>query len=233
MITPEIKVVPDAEAVAREAADRIVEQSASAINHQGKFSIALSGGSTPKVLFGMLAGVDYRTKIDWSNVYIYFGDERCVPPDSPESNYRMAKETLLDRAPIPKENVHRIRGEIEPERPPRLNMGNSSRKASGTAGSIWPSWAWVRTATPLHSFPAARRCTKKNIDASPTGWRSSAAWRVTMTAPFIKPLRAGDDPGRRGIQGPEITGSVGRAARSGATPDSVDRARTRETDVDC
>ena len=77
------------------------------------FSIALSGGSTPKSLFRYLA-LNYAEQIDWNKWLVFWGDERCVAPDSDESNYRMAHEHLLDLVPIPKENIFRIMGENDP-----------------------------------------------------------------------------------------------------------------------
>lgn len=77
------------------------------------FSIALSGGSTPKAVFEYLA-THFRDQIAWDKVQVFWSDERCVPPDSPESNYRMAKESLLDRVPIPEGQIFRIHGEIDP-----------------------------------------------------------------------------------------------------------------------
>src|SRR5437667_5634556 len=114
MTTPEIKVLPDADAIAREAASRIVEVAEASIELNGRFSIALSGGSTPKKLYSLLATTEFRDEIPWPNVEIFFGDERSVPPDNPESNYRMARETLLSKVPIPGDNVYRMRGEIDP-----------------------------------------------------------------------------------------------------------------------
>lgn len=75
-------------------------------------TIALSGGSTPRKMHEILAR---KERIDWANVHIFWGDERTVPPDDPQSNYRMAKETLLDRVGVPDANVHRMRGEIDPD----------------------------------------------------------------------------------------------------------------------
>ncbi|MFM9946455.1 MAG: 6-phosphogluconolactonase [Saprospiraceae bacterium] len=77
------------------------------------FSIALSGGSTPKVVFEYLAA-HFAKEIAWDKVQVYWSDERCVPPDSPESNYRMAKESLLDQVPIPANQVFRMQGEADP-----------------------------------------------------------------------------------------------------------------------
>ena len=76
--------------------------------------IAFSGGSTPKLLFQTLSELD-RTEIDWNKMHIYWVDDRCVPPDHPESNFGMTKSTLLDHVPIPAENIHRIIGEADPE----------------------------------------------------------------------------------------------------------------------
>lgn len=184
MITPEIKVVRDAPAVAREAADRIVEQSASVIAMEGKFSIALSGGSTPKVLFSLLAGDEYRSRIDWVNVHIYFGDERCVPPDSSESNYRMARETLLDHAPIPKENVHRIRGEIDPAEAAK-EYGQLLEKHFGDGGLDLTLLGMGPDGHTASLFPGtvALHETKHRCVAN---WvEKFGAWRVTMTALFL------------------------------------------------
>ncbi|MEL6134228.1 MAG: 6-phosphogluconolactonase [Bacteroidota bacterium] len=77
------------------------------------FHLALSGGSTPKLLFAHLAE-NYKHEIPWEQVHLWWGDERCVPPDHEESNYRMTKEFLLDAIAIPEANVHRVRGEDEP-----------------------------------------------------------------------------------------------------------------------
>lgn len=78
-----------------------------------KYNIALSGGSTPKIIFKILAE-DYSNKIEWHKVHFYWGDERCVSPDSDESNYKMTKEILLNEIKIPEHNIHRIKGEAEP-----------------------------------------------------------------------------------------------------------------------
>jgi 6-phosphogluconolactonase len=81
-----------------------------------EFSIVLSGGSTPKALYELLASDRFRDKIEWSKTLVFFGDERCVSPDDAESNFRMANESLLSRVAIPAENVFRLRGEVEPEK---------------------------------------------------------------------------------------------------------------------
>jgi 6-phosphogluconolactonase len=79
-----------------------------------RFTVALSGGSTPRVLYSLLGSADCRERIDWRCVHLFWGDERCVPPDHAESNYRMVQEALLSRISIPAANIHRMAGEKEP-----------------------------------------------------------------------------------------------------------------------
>ncbi len=92
------------------AAEHVSVLAAAAIKERGHFSIVLSGGRTPAALFQALVDAD----IDWQYVYVFWGDERCVPPDDPDSNYGMAYETLLQHVPVPPENIHRMAGDIDP-----------------------------------------------------------------------------------------------------------------------
>ena len=110
----QIKVVQNSDAVAQVAAERFVTVAAEAIREFGRFHVALSGGTTPKSLYATLSSDHYAARVDWSRVHLFWGDERCVPPDDPLSNYRMVRETLIDRVALPEENVHRIRGEDDP-----------------------------------------------------------------------------------------------------------------------
>lgn len=106
-----LRVMPDYEQLSQAAALLIAERAAQAVRDRGRFLIALAGGSTPRRTYEMLAGLPRNRQPPWLRVLVYWGDERCVPPDDPRSNYRLAGEALLDRAPIPAENVHRIPGE--------------------------------------------------------------------------------------------------------------------------
>lgn len=105
-------VVNDPQALARLAADRVIAEAARAIAARGHFSLVLSGGSTPKALYRLLG--DEPKAVDWSKVDLYFGDERCVPPEHADSNYRTAKDALFDRANIDPARVFRMRGEGDP-----------------------------------------------------------------------------------------------------------------------
>jgi 6-phosphogluconolactonase len=107
-----IEVLHDATEVAHRAAEIFIE---TARKSDDKFSVALSGGSTPKALYQLLAQEKYSSQIDWSRVHIFWSDERCVPPDDEQSNYRMANEALLKHIPIPANQIHRMHGEDEPQ----------------------------------------------------------------------------------------------------------------------
>lgn len=98
----------DLDSMSRAAARRIGVLASEACAARGAFHIALSGGSTPRRLYETLAATEFRDSIDWSRVHIYFGDERCVPPEHPDSNYGMAAAALLRHVPIPPPQVHRI-----------------------------------------------------------------------------------------------------------------------------
>ncbi len=110
----ELKIVSDPAEVAQEAARRFVAQAQTAISQAGRFTVALSGGNTPRALHNLLVAEPYRSAVEWEKVFIFFGDERCVPPDHPDSNYGMARDTLLTKVPIPPEHIHRMKGEDDP-----------------------------------------------------------------------------------------------------------------------
>jgi len=110
----DVTVLPSADALAEAAAGRFVAAAEDAVASHGQFIVALSGGSTPRDTYLRLASEALVSKVMWSRVQILWGDERCVPPHNVDSNYRMARETLLDRVPVPAANVHRIHGEDDP-----------------------------------------------------------------------------------------------------------------------
>jgi 6-phosphogluconolactonase len=149
-----VRVFPDPQALAEAAARQVVERAQAAIDARGLASIALSGGSTPRDLHLKLASSPLVGQLDWSKLHIFFGDERCVPPDDERSNYRMAFETVLSRVPIPPEHVHRMRGELPPQEaaddcerqlrdffeqdPPRLDIILLGMGDNGHTASLFP-----------------------------------------------------------------------------------------------
>ncbi len=107
-------IVADAAAVARDGAERFLRLAAEAIDARGIFAVALAGGHTPEAMNALLASAAYREKLDWSRVRFFFGDERTVPPEHPDSNYGMTRRTLFAPLAIPEAHVHRMRGEDAP-----------------------------------------------------------------------------------------------------------------------
>lgn len=189
MSEPQIRVVPDADAMVRELAESIVYQVERSARAGVMFSLFLSGGSTPKALYQLLASDEYRSLIDWRSVELYFGDERCVPPTSELSNYKMAYDTLISKVPIATENVHRMKGEIDPEQAAKeygqllkvrffddgpdlllLGMGDD-----GHTASLFPHTAALNE--------THHRCVANHVpyDYIPAGTN----WRLTLTYPFI------------------------------------------------
>lgn len=107
----EVVVCRDRDDLGRQTAARFLRYAMKAVAARGRFSVALSGGSTPKTLYQTLAKPPFAAEIPWKGVHLFWGDERAVPPDHPDSNYRTAYETLIAHVPIPAENVHRMPAE--------------------------------------------------------------------------------------------------------------------------
>ena len=188
---PRVHAEETAEEVAWAAARRIVEQSNSAIRERGRYAIALAGGSTPRRAYEMLTDERLKPHVDWPNVHVFFGDERMVPPDHPDSNYRMASEALLSRVPIPPENVHRIEG-----------VGDAGSNASAYESELrelfgdaeWPRLDHVllgmgddgHTAS---LFPGTNVLHETRLWVASNWVEKLGAWRVTLTAPVINAAR--------------------------------------------
>ena len=111
-----VVVLADPDAVAKAAADRFVSVAETAVAERGRVVVVLAGGSTPRRLYALLASPGLRDAVAWDRTTILFGDERCVGPEDPDSNYGMARDTMLDHVPVPPEQVHRMVGEADPER---------------------------------------------------------------------------------------------------------------------
>lgn len=178
---PQLHVVADSTALAREAAQYLIRAVSA-----GARTIALSGGSTPKAMLQLLAG-EFAQQVDWPAIEIYFVDERCVPPDHAESNFRMANDALLSRVPIKAEHIHRMKGEIDPEAA-AIEYGRLLKDRFGDGGCDLTFLGMGddgHTASLFPHTPAVRethhRCVAQFVEKSTTG----RSWRITQTAPFI------------------------------------------------
>ncbi len=113
---PQVITYPDPTTTIQAASELFLREAIQAIADKGRFSVSLSGGSTPRALYELLAESHYAAQVDWSRVDFFWGDERCVPPDHPDSDYGMAKTALLDRLPAyASPQIYRLEGELQPE----------------------------------------------------------------------------------------------------------------------
>lgn len=111
----EVRVFQDLDALSSAAAAVFLAASSQAILERGRCLVALSGGVTPRPLYGLLARSPYRELVDWSHLHAFWGDERMVPIEDLENSYRAAHDILLGRVPVPAENIHRMQTELDPE----------------------------------------------------------------------------------------------------------------------
>jgi 6-phosphogluconolactonase len=190
--TPNLHIFADANEVARAAALRFAELARAGVEANGRFSVALAGGSTPKRVYELLAGEDSAAGLDWSNVHVFFGDERCVPPDAADSNYRMANEALLSRVALPEQNVHRMRGEGDAVANARL-YEDELRGYFGE-GEAWPEFDLVMLGMgddghTASLFPGTHALAVRSAWVTANWVEKFDAFRVTLTAPAINHAR--------------------------------------------
>ena len=189
MSASELRILEHGDELAREAADFVVWLSEQAIARHGRFRLALSGGSTPKALYGFLAGPAFAKQLDWSRVSFFFGDERCVPPDHADSNFRMANETLLKPLKIVPDRVFRMRGEDAPDTAAR-HYEDGIRKEFGVTAPAWPSFDLIllglgddgHTAS---LFPQTQVLSEGQRLVVPNQAPRGVKQRLTFTAPLI------------------------------------------------
>lgn len=130
-MNPELRIFKDTEKLSQHAAQIFVGQAAQSIVERGRFLVALNGGNTPTRLFQLLAK-NYRNKIDWTKTHIFWGDERCVPPDDSGSSYGQARDALLKHVPIPDSNIHRVQTDPSTGSGRRLQPAEASKNYSLT-----------------------------------------------------------------------------------------------------
>lgn len=187
-----VKVLDDQEALSRAAAAKFVLRAREAIEERGRFSVALSGGSTPRSVYRLL-GEQYEDAVDWEKVVALIGDERNVPPDHEESNYRMALERLLAQVPIPHENLVRFRTENGPEAAAEA-YEEEVRERFALGPSEMPRFDLVLLGlgTDAHTaslFPGTKALAETRRIAVANWVEKLATWRVTLTVPAINHAR--------------------------------------------
>lgn len=184
MATPRIRVLPDAPAVAQAAAEHILHAASAAIADHGSFTIALSGGSTPKQLYELLAEEPYASQLDWAHIEIYFSDERCVPPEAADSNFRLASEALLEAIAIPPGNIHRMRGEIDPQTA-AIEYGQMLQNRFVDGGLDLCLLGMGEDGHTASLFPGTTAVGEAHHRCVAVFVERLHAWRITLTAPFL------------------------------------------------
>jgi len=184
-------VEPNTAALARRAADYFVEHAVQAVAARGVARIAISGGSTPKAAFATLGeqGEEWRLRMPWDKLDLWWVDERCVPPDNADSNYRMTREALLDHVPLKPEQIHRMVGELEPD-DAAARYEADLRKSFGLSAPETPRFDLVQlgigpdghTAS-LFPHTEALHVTDRLVTANYV--EKLDMWRVTLTRPVI------------------------------------------------
>jgi len=190
MSNPIFHVFPDADQLSRAAADEVAGAAERAIAVCGRFTIALSGGSTPRRLFQLLAESPYRERIRWPRVEFFWGDERTVPPDHPDSNFRMANEALLHKLDIPACNLHRMQGE-------RTDLAAAARDYAAEIGRVFATSAGVPPSLDLVLLGMGPEGHTASLFPNTIALEQTSHWvvanhvqvkgtyRLTLTAPMI------------------------------------------------
>jgi len=186
-----ILVFETPEQLALAAAERFVEYSNEPLDMSERFSVALAGGNTPRRVYELLATEPFKNRVAWFKTHLFFGDERCVPPEHPDSNYAMANEALISKVPIPANNVHRIIGE-----------GNANENALAYedelriyfAGLAWPRFDLVllgmgEDGHTASLFPNSAALKETSRWVLPTRNEQLGQDRITLTLPVFNHAR--------------------------------------------
>lgn len=186
----EILICRDMSDISRRAAELFVELAVGVVEKGNRFSVVLSGGSTPRALYTLLASHPYCERIHWASVRLFWGDERCVSADHPDSNYRMAREAWIEHSPIPDENVHRIRAEMENHELAAEQYENEIRQFFLLSLKEWPRFDLVllgmgEDGHTASLFPQTRAVQESSRLVVANYVDQLGSFRITMTAPAI------------------------------------------------
>jgi len=218
----EVRVFPNLEGLSLAAAESFADAAAEAISQRGRFTVALSGGSTPSRLYQLLTLPPLRQRIDWSRCHLFWGDERLVPPDHADSNYRLARETLLDGVPLPVAQIHGVPVEVGEGNDVAQSYEEDLRDFFGR-DELWPRFDLLllglgsdgHTASLFPGSPALEE-SQRWVVATPPGTLPPPVHRVTLTLPAINAARevlflvAGAD--KAGVLHRVLQGDVGLPA---------------------
>lgn len=183
----QIQILPGLEAISRLAASFLVETGRNAIDRKERFAVAISGGSTPRKLYGLLGSEEYRHQIDWHGVHFFWVDERCVPREHAESNFKAASDAFLSKISMPDGNIHRIKGEEFPSKASR-EYQEELWKFFGRSGFPVFDLIILGVGEDGHTaslFPGSEALGEKERWIVPIYLRKPKINRVTLTLPVL------------------------------------------------
>jgi len=184
-------VVADAAAVCLATADRFVEVATAAIAERGVFRVALSGGSTPRNVYPLLLEPGRRDALDWGRAEFFWGDERAVPPDHPDSNFGLAYASFISHLPgVRQDAVHRMPAEANDMDAAALGYESELRLAFGARGDVPPAFdlVWLGIGPDGHTaslFPGSPAVEEQDRWVIATWAEAMKAWRMTLTLPVL------------------------------------------------
>lgn len=183
---PTILTYPTAAEAAAASAERFAALAEEAVRERGRFTVALSGGTTPRKAYELLATEPFRSRIPWDGVHLFWGDERCVPPGHERSNFWMANDAFVSRVPVPGENVHRMRGEL----PPARGAAEYAAEIAGVFGDGMPRFDLVHLGlgTDGHTcslFPFDPFLMEEDHTVVTALYRPLGEPRITITLPVV------------------------------------------------
>ena len=186
MIEPKREIHPDAHAAARAGAEAFVAAARAVVEARGRFSVALAGGTAPREMYSLLAGDESASRIPWGGVHLFWGDERCVPPLHPRSNYAMAWDAFIRHVPVPDMNVHRMLGEL----PAEEGAARYREELAAFFGSGVPRFDVIHLglgpdAHTCSLFPFDPLLRERNLTVAPALMRELGEPRVTITLPVV------------------------------------------------
>jgi 6-phosphogluconolactonase len=182
-----VQIFPDLEAISHEAASLFVNASRNSIATRKKLAVAISGGSTPRGLYTLLSSSPYRDQVDWGKVHFFWVDERCVPKENEASNFKVAFDGLLSKVPIPDGNIHRIKGEEDPEKAAR-DYEADIRKFFGASGLPVFDLILLGMGEDGHTaslFPGSKSLEETARLAVPVYLEKPYGNRITLTLPVL------------------------------------------------
>ncbi len=193
-MTPAVQIFEDPQQLAEAAAGQFAAAARDAIAARGCFRVALAGGQTPRRLYRLLADHPAPHAVDWSRVDVFFGDERDVPPDHPQSNFRMARETLLDHVALDAERIHPMRTRSASLRRDAARYGALLRRRTVADADGWPQLDLVllgvgRDGHTASLFPATCVLHELQLTVAAVYVPQQNGWRLTLTIPVLERAR--------------------------------------------